>query len=127
MIVLVVIDTILGILVSIKAKKLSSEGYSMVFIKLIVYSLLLLATHAASRYKIHGSPSLLSWVDSFVYASIAAREFLPILENAASLVTIGGIDRLKPLLEKFINMTGLDDTKINKYLNNTDKKTDDKA
>lgn len=84
--IIVTIDTILGFIFAYKAKTISSEAFSRVLNKILVYSLVLIATHTACNMKINGEINfMLSWVDSFVYTTIVVRELISIFEKTTKL------------------------------------------
>lgn len=84
--VIVAVDTVLGVLLAVRRRELSSEGFSRVLLKLVVYMLLLIATHTVTTYKVRDEvDSLLVWVDSMVYATIMVRELLSIFEKTSLL------------------------------------------
>lgn len=86
LVVIVIIDTILGILAGIKRKELSSSEFAKFFTKVIVYCLFVTATHMASHIKINGDENiLLVWLDPFIYSSIMCREILSIIEKTTLL------------------------------------------
>jgi len=86
LVVLVTVDTLLGVYKAWRLRQVSSTSFGKVFTKLLVYTAVLVATHAAAHLKAHGKPDLLlTWVDSLVYAAIVVREFISILEKAAAL------------------------------------------
>lgn len=84
--VMIGVDTCLGLLLAWKRQDISSEAFSKLFTKIIVYALLLVASHAAATYQVDGAPNtLLSWVDSIVYSIMVARELISIFEKTALL------------------------------------------
>lgn len=94
MAVIIMVDTLLGVYKAWRNKQVSSALFSKVFKKMLVYMAILIATHAATHLQANGKQvSLLTWVDSLVYAAIVVREFISILEKAAALGVIlpGGI------------------------------------
>jgi toxin secretion/phage lysis holin len=100
-IVLVTVDTILGIYYAYQNKSVSSEGFARLFKKISLYFLLLIATHAATHLGNSKIAALLSWIDSTIYAAVVSREFLSILEKAAKLGFIKIPDSVKDRLEIF--------------------------
>jgi len=84
MIILIVLDSILGIWRAIKRKEVSSKGFGMIFKKLFIYMSLLILSHVLVNFKIEGKPSLIfMWFDDLVYSAILLRESISILENVA--------------------------------------------
>ena len=84
--VLVVIDTIFGIILAYKLNKISSSGFGKLIKKMLIYILIIIAmkqghiNHPESAVR-----TLMEWVDGWVYAAIIIRELLSIFENAAML------------------------------------------
>jgi len=86
LLIVIIIDTLLGFIVAYRNKRISSDAFSKVFNKVLVYSMVLIATHTACHMKINGEVNFLfSWVDSFIYSTIVARELLSIFENTTIL------------------------------------------
>lgn len=86
LVVIIICDTILGIIVGYKKGEISSSKFGKLFIKIAVYFMVLSASHNASTYTVNGtSSSLLSWLDAVVYAMIIAREMLSIFEKTTIL------------------------------------------
>lgn len=84
--VLVFVDTILGLFAAYKTKQVSSEGFSKVLAKLFTYFMLLVATHTAVNIKVNQETlTLLTWVDSMVYTLIVVRELISIFEKTAMI------------------------------------------
>ena len=82
---LVTIDTVVGVALAFKRKRLSSESFARLFYKLIIYTVLLYAVHIAT----YGLPVETSFAKKFligmVYSTLAFRELLSIVENLQSL------------------------------------------
>lgn len=87
--VIVFIDTLLGLMLAYKLKNIESNKFAKVLNKMIVYILLLIATHTLTHYKVQGQESLgifiFVWIDNIVYAAIMVRELISILENTGKL------------------------------------------
>jgi len=84
--IIVLVDTVLGVICSWRAKNISSEAFSRIFNKIFIYSMVLVATHTACHMRINGEVNfLLSWIDSFIYSTIVVRELLSIFEKTTML------------------------------------------
>jgi len=84
--ILVIIDFIMAVYGAWKRKAISSSKFSKIINKMLIYSLVLIATHAISHFKIGGKDlMILNWVQIGIYTSMMVREFLSILENAGAL------------------------------------------
>lgn len=105
-IILILIDTFLGVWVAIKYRIFSSDGFGSIFTKIIVYCLLFVSTHAATEYIIDGAPGVLSWLDNAVYAAICSRELLSVYENAALLTNFRVPDFLKKKIKEIVEGEG---------------------
>lgn len=86
LIVLVGVDTALGVYKAWRLNCVSSASFGKIFNKLAAYCAVLIATHAAAHLQANGKAvSLLTWLDGLVYAAIVVREFISILEKAGAL------------------------------------------
>jgi len=86
MLVVIAIDTIFGIMWAYKCNVISSKEFGKLFSKITTYLLILIATHNITHYTVGGmAGNILTWLDSFVYATIMAREALSIFEKTALL------------------------------------------
>lgn len=96
---IIMIDTILGIFIAYKTKSLSSSGFAKMFTKVSVYMLVLTATHLAAT----GIPNniFLNSFDSYVYSIVCARELLSIFEKSAILGVINIPDSIADKFEVF--------------------------
>lgn len=84
--ILVMFDTILGIMVGIKERKVSSKKFSDLFTKIIVYVILLIATHLpVVVFKDTISQLMLQPVQSTVLVAVVLRELISILEKSQKL------------------------------------------
>lgn len=100
--ILVIIDTILGVIVAYKNKVISSSGFSKILTKLFVYILLIIAVNQGHINNPNsGIMALMLWVDNIVYGSILVREILSILEKASKLGIITIPAKLKERLAIF--------------------------
>jgi hypothetical protein len=84
--VMITCDSVIAIVCHWKNRSLSNKGFAKLFIKVIIYTCFLTATHALRYYTIEGIPnSIFTWVDYFCYSAIMLREFMSILEGIACL------------------------------------------
>lgn len=84
--IVITMDTILGVLLAIKTHKFSSWGFGKVFTKIVIYFIILIATHNATAY-FHSTnvKFLIELIDSTIYAAIMVREYLSLLEKMPAL------------------------------------------
>lgn len=84
--ILMVIDTVLGIVKHWKNHTVSSQGFSKVFTKCLIYGALLIVVHVLTNFKVDGTVSTaFGWIDDTVYAGMLLREAISILENMAAI------------------------------------------
>lgn len=82
LIVLIVVDTILGIFNSLKKKSLSLSGFEKVLTKLISYGCALIVAHNLSSYRILGEiVTGFDWFRTTICTALIVRESLSILNN----------------------------------------------
>ena len=82
LIIMIVLDTILGVVKAYKDKSISAFGFNKVIIKLITYGVLLIVTHILHSFKINGNTNqLLGWFNYLAYSAIMIRETISIAEN----------------------------------------------
>lgn len=84
--VIVLIDTVTGIVKHYRAKTISSNGFGRFFVKVIVYFLFLVVVHNLTHYTTDGEvDGIFGWLDSLGYASIMCREAISIFENLGAI------------------------------------------
>ena len=84
--ILILLDTILGLRIAIKLKRLSSYDFSRLFDKVILYLILMIMAHVMTHYRIEGEPNqIYRWVNYVIYSVITGREAISILENISIL------------------------------------------
>jgi toxin secretion/phage lysis holin len=87
LVVLIVVDTILGLLKHWYAHDISSKGYGMVIKKLIVYSSVMILAHVLSNFKVGGEQvTALQWFGTFGCTILMVREGLSIIENIEAIL-----------------------------------------
>ncbi|WP_072356844.1 bacteriophage holin [Chitinophaga sancti] len=105
--VIVSVDTLLGFTKAVMEKKVSSKGFGMVLKKLLIYTCLLVATSALTKFTISGAPQVaFSFLNNVVFSAIMVREAISIFENVAEIepgVLPGSILKY---LQKFHSETG---------------------
>ena len=83
---LIVIDTILSWVYHFIKRDLSSKGFSMIGLKLLVYFSLLIMANIASSFTVRGSVvEGFGWFYTLVCTSLIIREAMSIAENAAKI------------------------------------------
>lgn len=86
LVVVVAVDTLLGLVYHFKSGTISNEGFSKLFIKFILYSCVLILSHVLVSFKINGSENVFfNWVDDALYSAIMLREAISILEKTARI------------------------------------------
>ena len=101
--VLVFFDTLTGFAKDIKLKQFESNAIGKLFIKIIMYGVMIIAANALN-YKVQGEPnSFFTWFDDAIYAFMALREAVSLLENVSAinpkLVPAGILKYLKQFQE----------------------------
>lgn len=114
MIILVGLDTFLGILYSWKSETISSKKFSNLFYKIIIYGVALVTVHSIANHTVNGKEnnilaSLIPWIDSVIYSLILLREVLSIDEKCGKLGY--------PFLPKFIRKKYMEFDKNGIYQN----------
>jgi toxin secretion/phage lysis holin len=105
--VVIVVDTVLGLVKAFIKKNISSKGFAMVLKKIIIYSAALIATSALTKFTVAGAPqAAFGFLNNVVFSAIMVREAISIFEN------IGEIDPnvlpswILKYLHKFDSLTG---------------------
>ena len=115
--VLVIIDTILGVVYAWKRERISSSGFSGIFTKLLVYVVLIIAVNQGHLNQPNAAVrTLMEWLDGFVYSLILIREMLSIFEKAALLGYFRLPMAIKKKLELFVEEGTLDKEENDKKL-----------
>lgn len=80
--IFVIIDTLTSWWYNIKNKSFSSIGYSLIFKKIIIYSILLILAHGLATHTIDGEIlGPLKWCRTFICTALLIREAISIIEN----------------------------------------------
>lgn len=86
LIVLVFIDSILGLAKAWRKNKVSSSGWKMIFTKLIMYFAVLILSHVIANFSVAGnSVVIFQWMQTFICCAIVVREAISILENVGEV------------------------------------------
>ncbi|MGM9759918.1 MAG: bacteriophage holin [Parabacteroides sp.] len=84
--VLVVIDTVLGIVKHYQRHDISSRAYGMIAKKILVYSVVMIVAHVIASFTVEGNTvDSLSWFRYFACSVLMVREGISILENTESI------------------------------------------
>jgi hypothetical protein len=84
--VMVVIDTILGVGIALKDNDFSSGGFSGFFVKVVVYTALLVCVNILTGFTIKGEhPGYLDLTDDVLYGGIIIRESISVIEKAGKI------------------------------------------
>lgn len=84
--VLVIIDTILGVWKHYVNESLSSKGFGVFFNKLATYLIMLILCHVMSNFTIEGKPTLVfAWIPNVIYSAIMVREAISFIENIGAI------------------------------------------
>lgn len=99
LVVFMAIDTFSSGWYHIQKKDVSSKGFSRLFTKIIIYSILLVIAHGFASYTVGGVPAEpLKWFRSFICTALLIREGLSIVENLNKVMP--GI--IPPIIAKYL-------------------------
>lgn len=84
--ILITLDTTLGVFLAWRKKNISSEAFSKIFLKVIVYCSFLIVTHIVTHFQEDNKSNIWLWFDSLAYSAIVARESLSILEKCSLIL-----------------------------------------
>lgn len=86
LIVLVFIDSLLGLAKAWRKNQVSSHGWKMIFTKLIMYFTVLILAHVVANFSVAGNSIIIfQWVQTFICCAIIVREAISILENVGEV------------------------------------------
>ena len=86
LLIVIAIDTCLGVWLSFKNHNVSSGKFSRLFNKLVLYLVFMVLTHILCHYTVEGAQNnLFGWFSSLAYSGIMVRESLSIVENLSAL------------------------------------------
>ena len=81
---LIAIDTIVGIIRSVKEKIFNPTSLGKVFFKIVLYALSLITVHILIYFKVNGEhPSLMNWIDQVFFSAMMSREGWSIFKHIA--------------------------------------------
>ncbi len=82
--ILIAIDTITGVMKSVKQNVLSSMKFGRVFIKVLLYCFVLIVVNVLISFKVGGShPVVFDWLEVFILTALMFREAISVFENVA--------------------------------------------
>ena len=82
--ILIAIDTITGVMKSIKQSVLSSVKFGRLFIKVFLYVMVLIVVNVLISFKVAGShPTVFDWLEVFILTALMFREAISVFENVA--------------------------------------------
>lgn len=100
LIVFMTLDTVVSWWYHIKQRDFSSKGFSRLFVKIIIYSVLLIIAHGFATYTIAGEQvEPLKWFRSFICTALLIRESISIVENLNKIMP--GI--IPPIITRYLN------------------------
>jgi len=100
LIIFMTLDTFVSWWFHIKKRDFSSKGFSMLFVKIIIYSILLIIAHGFASYTIAGEVvEPLKWFRSFICTALLIRESISIVENLNKIMP--GI--IPPIITRYLN------------------------
>ena len=86
LLVLVVVDTLLGLYRAIRQKNLSSKAWGMVLDKVISYTSILIMIHVLSFFTVGGKVvEAFTWIKVIAYSMLMVKEGISILENVGAI------------------------------------------
>jgi len=86
LIVLVIVDTVLGIAKHYKMKDLSSKAFGAIGNKLLVYTSVMILSNVLTHYSVGGvEQTYLQWFGTFCCTALIIREALSIIENVEAI------------------------------------------
>jgi len=86
LIILMVLDTLLGVYKHAKLRTISSSAWSKVIDKMVSYFSLLIIVHVMSHFTIDGEEIVvLNWVKYLAYSSLIVKESISVIENVGAI------------------------------------------
>jgi toxin secretion/phage lysis holin len=100
LLILIVLDTVLGLINSWKKRQVSSYGFGKLITKLVLYLFFLVLIHVLCHFTVAGAQThLFDWLNTLACSAIMLRESISILENLAlinkKIIPTWVLDRLK--------------------------------
>lgn len=105
LVIMIMIDTILGVWKAFKYGKLSSARFGGLVIKSVLYAIFLVVIHNLTNFSTNDvTKSIFMWVEELCYAALLVREAISIVENIGAikpdLLPVWILKRLKSFDEK---------------------------
>ena len=84
--ILVVLDTVTGMVLAWREKGFSSFGFGKVIVKVLLYCIALVVVNVLQNFTIDGRPvAVFDWIDYFLLTAMVLREAISIFENIAHI------------------------------------------
>lgn len=84
--ILIIIDTVISWIYHLKQKDFSSKGFGTIFIKILIYSGMLIVSHVIGNFTVEGgNVEIYTWFRSVVCNALIIRESISIIENSAKI------------------------------------------
>ena len=100
--ILIIIDTIISWFYHLKKKDFSSKGFGMIFMKILIYSGLLIISHVIGNFTVEGgNVEHYAWFRSVVCNALIIRESISIIENSAKITPTLVPTRVRKYLADF--------------------------
>lgn len=105
LVIMIMIDTILGVWKAFKYGNLSSARFGGLVIKSVLYAIFLVVIHNLTNFSTNDvTKSIFMWVEELCYAALLVREAISIVENIGAikpdLLPVWILKRLKSFDEK---------------------------
>lgn len=86
LVVMIMIDTILGVWKALKYGILSSSRFGGMIIKAVLYAFFLIVVHNLTSFSSNEiTRSIFAWVEELCYAALLVREAISIIENTGAI------------------------------------------
>jgi len=86
LVIMIMIDTILGVWKAFKYGKLSSARFGGLVIKSVLYAIFLVVIHNLTNFSTNDvTKSIFMWVEELCYAALLVREAISIIENIGAI------------------------------------------
>ena len=105
LVIMIMIDTILGVWKAFKYGNLSSARFGGLVIKSVLYAIFLVVIHNLTNFSTNDvTKSIFMWVEELCYAALLVREAISIIENIGAIkpdfLPVWILKRLKSFDEK---------------------------
>jgi len=86
LVIMIIIDTILGVWKAFKYGNLSSARFGGLVIKSVLYAIFLVVIHNLTNFSTNDvTKSIFMWVEELCYAALLVREAISIIENIGAI------------------------------------------